>query len=368
MANNPTKPKLLNVNTVKTRRGLKKRGYDKVQGKLSIFGNNCDGIKHKIESLKLNVASFSPSIVTLQETKLKSKNSFKLPGYQFFERLRCQKDGGGLLTAIDENLDPALVFSDEESLNEILIVQLELNNLKIRVINAYGPQEDEDPDIVQQFWIETEQHLINAMDNDCCVILQLDANAKVGQDIIKWDVNPMSSNGKRLIDMVSRLNLCIVNSLDKCDGLITRERSTVTGIERSILDYVITCDRLRECLDYMMIDDERDHVLTKHTSDGVRKKVVSDHNVLFCSFTLKYSLKRKSTRKEIFLLKDKAAQEAFFKSTSVSETFSSIFSMNNSFEHNANIFFGELKRCIFRNFKKVRVISGGKKPRKLDNY
>ena len=119
VASNSTKPKLVNTSTGKTRRGLKKRSYNKDQSKLSIFGNNCDGIKNKVESLKVNVTSFSPSIVTLQETKLKSKNSFKIPGYQFFERLRCQKDGGGLLTAIDENLDPVLVFSNEGSLLEI---------------------------------------------------------------------------------------------------------------------------------------------------------------------------------------------------------------------------------------------------------
>ena len=51
--------------------------------------------------------------MTLQETKVKNKGSIKVKGYQIFEKTRNGKGGGGvgLLTAVDEDLDPVLVSS-----------------------------------------------------------------------------------------------------------------------------------------------------------------------------------------------------------------------------------------------------------------
>ena len=56
--------------------------------------------------------------------------------------------GGGLITAIDENLGSVLVSNTE---NEILVVQIDVEGLDIRVINAYGPQEDSDVEIIHKF-------------------------------------------------------------------------------------------------------------------------------------------------------------------------------------------------------------------------
>ena len=50
--------------------------------------------------------------------------------------------------------------------------------------------------------------------------------------------------------------------------------------EKSVIDYLITCDILADVLDEMLIDEEREHVLTKYASrKGSRKKVESDHNI-----------------------------------------------------------------------------------------
>ena len=111
------------------------------------------------------------------------------------------------------------------------------------------------------------------MEEDCCIIIQLDANVKVGYETIKKDLNPMSANGRRLVDLVDRLNLFIVNSWENCEGLITIERSTVLGTEKSIIDYIIVCSRLRDCLDKMLIDDERRFSLTNYAiKNGKRIK------------------------------------------------------------------------------------------------
>ena len=65
---------------------------------------------------------------------------------------------------------------------------------------------------------------MNAKDNDCMIILEMDANAKVGKEIIKDDPNAMTSNGKIMLDIIERHNLFIANAKDMCDGVITIER------------------------------------------------------------------------------------------------------------------------------------------------
>ena len=52
------------------------------------------------------VNEFKPLVITVQETFARKKGLFKIQGYQIFERVRENKSGGGLLTAVDNNLDP----------------------------------------------------------------------------------------------------------------------------------------------------------------------------------------------------------------------------------------------------------------------
>ena len=276
-------------------------------------------------------------------------------------------EGGGLLSAIDENLDPALITENDQV--ELLTIQLTIGNLKVRSINAYGPQEDDDTEIKLDFWHTLEKEVIEAKDQDCLVIIQLDANAKVGCEVINGDVNPISGNGKLLLDMVMRQNLHIGNALEVCEGLITRERNTVWGIERSVIDYVILCDKFRDYLKSLLIDDDRNHVLTKFSlKSGVVSKVKSDHNVIICTFTIKYNIKKKSVRKEVFQFKDQNGKEAFFQETSKQGSFSDIFLSCNEFSHQANIFYKKLRGCMHKCFKKIRIVKGGRKNRNMMTY
>ena len=73
----------------KTRRGYcGKRGENgNFQVNLSLLGNNINGINSKIDSLSANLVTFSPSILTIQETKLRIKGSIKLNGYKTFEQV-----------------------------------------------------------------------------------------------------------------------------------------------------------------------------------------------------------------------------------------------------------------------------------------
>ena len=84
--------------------------------------------------------------------------SIKINEYHAFEQIRP-----GLLTAIRELLYPVLISPCNKDV-DILVVQCQVNELKIRVINGYGPQEDEPIATRLTFWASLEQEIISAKD------------------------------------------------------------------------------------------------------------------------------------------------------------------------------------------------------------
>ena len=133
-----------------------------------------------------------------------------------------------------------------------------------RFINAYGPKEGHSKDEQTiAFFAKLDQEIKNAklFGHLCCV--QLDANAKLGKAVIPNDPHCMLQNGQLLFDVITRNNMVVCNSLEACDGTITRRRSTVKGLEESIIDYFIICQDLYSFFKFMKIDDK--NVLTRYT-------------------------------------------------------------------------------------------------------
>ena len=133
---------------------------------------------------------------------------------------------------MDENLSPVLISTGQEEDSEVLTVQAKVGHHDVKIINAYGPQEDDGKKEVFKFWQEIEQEIVSSREENCLLILQLDANAKIGKESIKGDPNDRSFNGRILIDVAQRQNLTIVNTLDLCKGIITRERVTSVNVEK----------------------------------------------------------------------------------------------------------------------------------------
>ena len=108
---------------------------------------------------------------------------------------------------------PVLTSTGENDEAEFITVQVKAGNHDIRIINAYGPQEDDNIVKIYNFWEEIENEIISAKDNNCLILLQLDANAKVGKQEIPGDPNEISNNGKIMLEMVKRQGLIIANIL-----------------------------------------------------------------------------------------------------------------------------------------------------------
>ena len=141
----------------KTRRGWGSKGKKLI--KFTVFCNNANGLKGKKESFINSIKKFgSPSCILIQESKLRFPGTFKLQGYQIFEKTRAGL-GGGLLTAINEDLSPVLISQGSDEI-EILVVQILVGKHKIRILNGYGPQENEMKGNILSFWQEFEKEII----------------------------------------------------------------------------------------------------------------------------------------------------------------------------------------------------------------
>ena len=186
----------------------------------------------------------------------------------------------------------------------------------------------------------------------------MDANAKLDSNLHK-----MTENGRFMLGMVQRQNLVILNNLAVCTGQITRQRITREREEKAILDYILTCEQLANHVEKMLIDEERLFTLTKYVSTkGIRRKCVSDHNPLFCSFNLSYqeqSIQLK--RKEIFNFKNKEGQVLFKNETEETTKFTDVFENKDTFEKQTQKFQRCLKQSVQKNFPKLRVRKAEKK-------
>ena len=81
----------------------------------------------------------------------------------------------------------------------------------------------------------------------------------------------MSENGKLLMSLIERENLYLQNISPKCNGVITRQRITKNGAEKSILDYIITCEKLHDLMEEIMIDEAQTFSLMKYASAKGKK-------------------------------------------------------------------------------------------------
>ena len=186
---------------------------------MNILGSNAAGLLNKKESFLRNITVFHPSVYFIQESKVPRKGKVKHSDYVIFERIRKVGTGGGLLTAVHKNLNPVSVGDECEE--EVLVVQADILDKKVRFINAYGPQEDE-LEKSKAFLSKLDEEIKSAKVSGSLICMEMDANSKLGASIIPGDPKPQSKNGRLLMNIVNENGLIVVNGSDLCSGVITR--------------------------------------------------------------------------------------------------------------------------------------------------
>ena len=257
----------------KIRRGKSVMNNHVTSKALKIFSTNCAGVVYgKLDSLKSEVKSTEATVVTVQETHCRRKGRIQIDNMEVFEAIRTKK-GGGTMCAVHKELNPKLIeeYSDQF---ELLVVEIEIDNKNIRVMTGYGPQENLEKRMRLPFFVALEEEVAKASSAGKSVVIEIDANSKLGQQYIPGDPHEMTPNGKILSEIIERQQLIVVNGSTKCKGVITRKRRAKNKVEESVIDIVIVSNDLEEERESLEIDEERRHVLTsiKKTKKGIVKK------------------------------------------------------------------------------------------------
>ena len=140
----------------------------------------------------------------------------------------------------------------------IMSVQITFTNQVIRLILAYGPQENASKDEKDKFYDDLNIEVERAKLCGEQILIVGDLNAKLGHPIIKNDVYDISMNGQLLKEVIGEHGLCVAKSLNKCIGTWTCTRNFKNKFEKSAIDYVIISNQLEENLINMHIDEEKE--------------------------------------------------------------------------------------------------------------
>ena len=145
----------------------------------------------KRDSLTANIELLRPSVFCAQETKFVKKGLYNVKDYEIFEAIR-KTGGGSVLTGVHCNLNPVLISDGAHDETEVLVVEAEVESKKCRFINGYGPQEGAENEKRINFYARIEEEVLNAKFQGSFVCIQLDANAKLGSEVIEKDSQTQS--------------------------------------------------------------------------------------------------------------------------------------------------------------------------------
>lgn len=334
---------------------------------LKIVGVNAAGLMSKIESFEKLLSDLEPAVFCVQETKIRKPNMIKCESskrFTIYELHRKNSSGGGLCIGVLKDLHPVWIAQGDDEV-ECLAVEIWVDNIPVRIVTGYGPQVGDAPDRKVKFWDFIEREAKNAKNVGAAFILQMDSNAHLGNDILINDPNVQNVNGKLFCEFLKRLpHLTVINSLPLCEGSITRMRKTINGVEKSILDVFVTCDKMLPYIKRMTVDDSRKHALTNFKAFKESKRVIeSDHNVEVLEIDLVFS-NIKPERIQIYQFKNAASQVEFKKFTTNTTAFTDCFETNESFEEQALEWRKVLNDFFRKSFKKIRI---NNKPRKAQS-
>ena len=103
------------------------------------------------------------------------------------------------------------------------------------------------------------------------------------------------------------------------------KRDVENKIEKSVIDYILMCERMQKFLLEMSIDEDKVNVLCRYKKiKNGRKVITSDHNILYSKFKIQFNKKPISIQREFFHFKCEDGNK-FSKETESTTKLSSCF-------------------------------------------
>ena len=326
--------------------------------KCKIYGINSAGIKSKLQSLQSVLSELEPTIWMMQETKLRANETIRceaLKNYQVYYLNRQYSQGGGVALGVNKDLKSTLINEGDDDV-EAISVKIFFKELSVRAITAYGPQENAIKEKKDRFWEFIEKEVIDADLEGDGLVIQMDGNLHAGSEVIRNDPNVQNQNGKLFSQLLERNpTLIAVNALDICEGVITRSRQVENRTEKAILDFYIINEKMRPFILKMKVDENKEYSLVNIAQQRKNNRLIeTDHNALILDILLNKNY-IKPKREEIFNLRNKVCQEAFWNETEKNQEllhcFKSKLPLEKQFKKWKRILDGIISKC----FRKIRI-------------
>ena len=281
------------------RRARKKESFSTKPDKSFVLMHvNPRGYRSKEASIEDAIDVIDPSIVTMNETGLTSKNKIFMKSYISFCRNRNSgQKMGGIATCVKEEMkEHAVLVKEGENNDEFHIVRLDCYNPPLNIVNCYGEQEHRlSQEETEARWARMvrEMEVIRTNGEHC--LLVSDANKHIGNDELGVHGNhPFISRGGHMVRaLLSTGDWVLVNNIPGVveGGPFTRE-DPVTG-RLTCLDIMICSAGLVPFICKLVIDSNREVAARRAVHQKGRYRVInSDHFTLILTMNLPNKIKK----------------------------------------------------------------------------
>ena len=238
-----------------------------------------NSFKSKADSIKQLVAENNVDTLLLNESKVYTSNATS----HFLLLGKIDRVEVFFIGVRHGSYETVMVSQGDDA--DFVTVRLKNNREGIKLILAYGPQEN-DPEINRTlFYQNLSSQIEQAFLSGDSVIMVGDFNAKLGKDVVGGDVHPMSANGRLLFSLSNNYNLFVLNFSDLCKEVFTRIHNYRNKVEKSVLEYVLISEDMYSHFVSMHTDEEKLFTPWRLINKG---KKFSDHCAIRFQMELNY--------------------------------------------------------------------------------
>ena len=245
-----------------------------------------------------------PQIIALCETKLASGQTIKnaLPDYEICQR-STKAGQKGMAICVRRNTFKSILDVTSSTIDDIIVVRIEMATDTVRVILGYAPQENDKTETREEFFTELEMEIAKSKMADELPLVVGDMNAKISMN--NNTLEPITANGKLLIELIKNQELDVLNYHDKCVGKWTHVIRTTNS--PSVLDYILSPERISTSVQELIIDE--DCLLCPFSTQKSGVKKFSDHNAILLRLNIPYQKPESTSAAKAWRITDDGIQK-----------------------------------------------------------
>ena len=201
----------------------------------------------------------------------------------------CKTGKEGLLLAIKEGTFVSAEKISESNDKNILTSKVVYPQCTMRFIIAHGPQETDNNEIKNEFYESLMVEIEKGKASDDNVMILGDMNARIGRSVSDIDgIESISTNGESLKEVVEKYELGVLNFHPKTVGEWTRIQKKKNIVEKSVIDYVIVEDNLKNRVDEVIIDEDKLYTPWRSVFHKKARRIIfSDHTAIITTINIK---------------------------------------------------------------------------------